>query len=137
MKYQLHHALWQDMESGSIWLQEPVVTSRTVVKVTHQGRVLYCEAKRIDAYLRAYFLKEFAEDLGGDTNPLLMNAWYRKRLGLEADSGEVELDIQAAENPWGRFFACLHHPQLAVRLATWLATWSVLLAVLGIILAFR
>ncbi len=136
MTYELHTAIWDDIESGSIWISAPALTSRTIVHVrnTLNNQSLRCEVKMVDAY----YLKRFSEQTGrtvDETSPqVFINAWYRKALGVTAREGPIELEIVADDSLRGKVRACLQHPQVVVRIATILGLWSVALGVIGLAL---
>lgn len=136
MNYQLHPALWSEMESGAVWLGQPALASRTVVRITRKNsrRAIYCEAKIIDAYFLEAYQKSIGTELQNPGNCVLMSAWYRKLLGVSLDDGSVDLEVTAVDSVYGRVRACLDNPQLAIRLATILALWSLFLGLVGFLL---
>lgn len=136
MKYNLHPTLWAEIESGSVWLGHPPLPSRTVVRISRKNTnaVVYCEAKIIDEYLVEEYKRSVGKELLEPRSCVLMNAWYRKHLGISLEDKEVELDVVPVDSVYGRTRACLNHPQLAVRLATILALWSLFLSFVGFVL---
>ena len=136
MKYDLHPALWSEMESGSVWLGQPELASRTVIRITVIGSsaAVYCEAKIIDEYFLEAYERSVGEELQNSGACVLMNAWYRKRLNLTLGDEVVDLEVVSVDSVYGRVRACLMHPQLAIRLATILALWSLFLSFVGFVL---
>ena len=136
MNYKLHPALWSEMESGAVWLGQPALASRTVVRIARREprRAIYCEAKIIDAYFLEVYQKSVGEELQNPSSCVLMSAWYRKLIGLSLDEEIVDLEVVAVDSLYGRVRACLNHPQLAIRLATILALWSLFLSFVGFLL---
>ena len=63
-----------------------------------------------------------------------MSTWYRVRLGGLETQREYALDIVEANSWCGKIRACVHHPQIVVRVAVWLGIVSVALGALGVIL---
>ena len=133
MKYELHTALREDIESGSMWISSPKLTSRTTVKVRNAEnyRSVRCEVKMVDPFFR----KEFAKRVGPfpTQDAVFVSAWYRKQLGIRRVTGIVDLEIQEAESLCSKICACMKHPQLVARIATHLAVWSVILGTAGVV----
>jgi len=139
MEYELHTAIWDDVESGAIWISPTpasTFTSRTIVHVRNEDnhRSIRCEAKMVDEY----YLKRFTEQTGHTVDEtaqhVFINAWYRKALGLTTRQGPIKLAIVADESLPGKLRACLQHPQVVVRIATVLGLWSVALGIISLAL---
>lgn len=87
-----------------------------------------------------FYLENFEELMGRPLeNPdstIFVNAWYRKHLRLTPDlEREIRLDVTDADSVYGQIRACLHHPQVVVRIAMVLGLWSFFLSLIGIALA--
>jgi hypothetical protein len=137
MKYDLHPALRDDIEAGSVWIGSPSFLPRKIVKIrcTHSGRSFYCEAKLIDKFYRDHYREEIGTPLQNPERAIFLNAWYRQRLAIGLEDDEVSLVITEASSVYGQIRACLHHPQVIVRLATILGLWSLFLAFVAAVLA--
>jgi len=137
MRYDLYPALKDDIEAGSIWLSSPKFTSRTVVKVrnTESGRGVFCEVKMIDNFYLDNYRELIGKALTEPGKAVFVNAWYRKRLGIELSDKEVSLDVTAADSIYGQIRACLNHPQVVVRIAMGLGLWSFVLSLIGLAFA--
>jgi hypothetical protein len=136
--YKVFAALKEDSNEGWIWLRQPSVPQRSVVKITNcgNGKSIYCEALQFDKNFLRYYNQS-----GGSRIPItdpdhsiVINKWYRSRLGDFATQSEQNLHIVAQDHWWGRCWACLHHPQVGLRLATWLGVLGFVLGVVGVIL---
>lgn len=55
-------------------------------------------------------------------------------LGGLSTQEDIPLTIKTRNTWWGRFKACVHHPQTVVRVAGWLGLISVVLGLLGAVL---
>jgi hypothetical protein len=68
---------------------------------------------------------------------VFMNSWYREKLGIQRDlvpGSKVGLTIELREKTpikW-MVYACVDHPQVVVRLATWLGLLGLGLGVIGV-----
>ena len=63
-----------------------------------------------------------------------MSGRYRPRLGALQTQREYALEVTEAESWYGKIRACVHHPQIVVRVAVWLGLISVALGAIGVIL---
>jgi hypothetical protein len=138
MKYTIYAAMPEDINVGWVWIGSPRLASRIVVRITNKksGNSSYCEALQIeDNFLRIYNDNGSKREVICDPGKaLVLNAWYRRMLDRIETQSEYDLEIEAADNLWGRLRSCLQHPQVVVRLATWLGIFSVGLGVMGLLL---
>ena len=137
MRYKIFAALHDELNAGLIWVGSPVLPSRCVVKVRNpkNRKKVYCEALQIDDNFSTKYNADNRYHLKGTPPDLVINSWYRKRLGDFPTQSCQELEITRADNLWGKLWACLHHPQVVVRLATHLALLSVTLGIISVALA--
>jgi hypothetical protein len=128
-----------DMNEGWVWLSNRSYAPRSIIKIKNKsnGAVVYCEALEIDDN----FTQEYNQPPRCNIDPadktIIMNGWYRKRLGGIATKKSHDLEVSEANGFRGRFRASTEHPQVVVRLATWLGVISVALGIVGIGLAFK
>jgi hypothetical protein len=136
MKYDMYPSLWEDIDSGAVWISYPLLTSRMIAKVRNMetGRTVYCEVKMVDEYYMERYGAQPGRSGQIGENPIFASAWYRKQLGIQRREGDVDLHIEEAESIYGKVCACLHHPQVVVRIATVLGLWSVVLGAIGLAL---
>ena len=133
--YRVYAAMAEDASSGWVHIAPPETKKkRSVVKLRHGKRSVYCEAIDIDANFRArYERSPHRLPLTGD-RVLVMNGWYRDRLGITQARGK-EYDIEiTVHNRMGHIHAARHNPQLVVRLATRLALIAIVLGVIAVVL---
>lgn len=99
--------------------------------------MLYCEALKIDEN----FVKEYNQsprmNINSDDGTVVINGWYRNRLGGIHTKQDHDLEISEVNGFFGKFRASVGHPQIVVRLATWLGVISVALGFLGVCLSFK
>jgi hypothetical protein len=136
----LFAALSEDVQQGWVWLVDPRLPPRGIVKLLYRGKAVYCEALQIDRN----FLKRYNVHGEGRcfiTDPqksLVINGWYRAKLGNPATKEDHSVTIRACSwwpfSWYGKVWACLEHPQIVVRVATWTGIIGVVLGILGIVL---
>jgi hypothetical protein len=130
-------ALKEDVHQGWVWLLDSPLKSRSVVRISNPatGKKIYCEAMQIDDnFLRDYNNSDYRYPLSDPAHSIVMGGWYRAKLGDIPKQIEIELTVKACDTRWGKFRACLDHPQIVVRVAAWLGAISVGLGLLGAIL---
>ena len=131
--YKVLASLRSDMNEGWVWVSNVDFESRSIIKITNKEnrKKIYCECLKIDDN----FLKEYNQEgrvpIDEIEKVIVINEWYRKRLGGLLTKKDYQLEIVAANNWWGRLCSNLSHPQAVVRCATVLAIISVLLGVVG------
>lgn len=132
----IYASLDDDIGEGFVWLRRAGLPTRGIVKITHpdSGRSVFCEALQFeDNFLRNYNQSpRFRID--NPESSLVMSGWYRARLGDLQTQWEYPLEITQADSWWGKIRACMHHPQVVVRVAVWLGLLSVVLGVVGVLL---
>ena len=147
-RYKLFAALHEDIAEGFVWFRHDGLPARCVVKITYSNngrrRAVFCEALQVEGNFLRHYNQEHTKKIKNEddeilASPMVMNHWYRARLGqpeapLETQK-EYPFEIKAANSWWGRLRACLHHPQVVVRTAVRLGLWSVILTLLSLALA--
>jgi hypothetical protein len=108
---------------------------RSVVQIRHRGnkKAVYCEAIYIGENFLNHYNQQGRFHIEQNENSIAINEWYRAKLGILRTQIEEDLDIEITDSWRGRLSACLQHPQIIVRLATWLGLMSVFLGMLGIV----
>lgn len=137
MKLKVFASLAEDINNGWVWVPESLVADRTVVRIKNKnpGNSVYCEALPIgENYLKRYNTNNRTYKINDTNVSIVMNEWYRKKLGITKTQEELEFDIVTKDNPWGHLRASLQHPQIVVRLAMELAIIGLVLGVVGIYL---
>ena len=132
----LYAAREDDAHQGWVWLHDSALSPRSVVKISNpQGsKAVYCEALQIDDN----FLKQYNQlpriSIAQPSQALVIGAWYRAALGGLQPQTDVPLQVSACNSWWGKFRACIGHPQVVVRLASWLGVLGLALGVIGLVL---
>lgn len=142
MTYRIFAALHEDSNSGWVWLATPHLSERSVVLITNLSNheKVYCEALQIDDnFLRLYNEGTNRIKIVDQSSALVINKWYRKRLGGFDTKTDQNLTIKVVTGCWPKLYwakawACFRHPQVVVRLATLLGIWSVILGLIGVVL---
>lgn len=134
----IYASLWEDSQQGWVWLQAPKLPLRCIVIISNPAnkRAVYCEALQIDDN----FLKRYNQPqrifIETPENALVINEWYRARLGGIQTQTKVNLIIRPVScQLYGKFKACTHHPQVIVRISVWLGFISVILGLIGIFIS--
>ena len=156
-RYKLYAALHEDIAEGFVWFEEKQPGARCIVKITYRKngrrRSVFCEALRIERNFKKRYNKdktnpkfkipEHREEGDGSSSPMVMNHWYRAQLSpkdpLETQQEycfEIEPCDRWYNRCYGKLRACMHHPQVVVRVGVWLGVISVLLGVVSLFLGF-
>jgi hypothetical protein len=155
-KYKLYAALHEDIAEGFVWLEEKQPRARCIVKITNRknGRSVFCEALQIERNFETLYNKgktnpkykiEVANAKQDDSSvsPMVISHWYRAKLSPDEPlktQCEYCLEIKAFHRLpyrwWGMLRACMHHPQVVVRVGVWLGLISLILGVVSLFVAF-
>jgi hypothetical protein len=137
--YTVFAALSDQTNEGWIWLHNPSLHTRTIVRVRHleTDRVVFCESRKIDSNFLAQYMQS-AREIKNPDGALVISEWYRNALGGFATSGmsgdQVKLDITRAKIPvWRSLRASCHHPDIAVRVGTRLGVLGAWLGLVGLV----
>lgn len=137
--YKVLAATREDMNEGWVWLSQHDFAPRSIVKIRSKvnNKVVYCEALEMDGNFINDYNKSPRVSISQNGNTIVMNGWYRIRLGGIETKQNHDLVVSGSNGLWGKFRASTGHPQVVVRLATWLAVISVGLGILGVCLALK
>ena len=132
----LFAALQDDAHQGWVWLQDSTLPARSVVRITNpaNGKSVYCEALQIESNFHAQYNQSPRQTIDDASSAIVLGAWYRAALGGLETQSDVSLSITPANSWRGKFSACIHHPQIVVRLAAWLGGIGLVLGVIGFVL---
>lgn len=100
------------------------------IKNLANGKVVYCEALQIDKNFLSAYNQPPRINISNSDSPLVINGWYRNKLGFLTTQSEVLLEIKPSNCWWGKFMACI----FVVRVATWLGAVGLFLGVVGLVL---
>jgi len=136
MKYRIYASLNDEINAGWIWIGTPTLPSRCIIRICNlaNGKKVYCEALQIEDNFTNRYNKDGRCTINDAKSSMVINAWYRKKLGDLATQTDQDLDITSADNWWGKVRSCVQHPQVIVRIGTWLGIISVGLGLLGVAL---
>lgn len=139
-KYHVYASLIDHISDGFVMVNNASWSRRTIVKVIPKKRLkksgVWCEALNLDDYLRkAYNEKSTTLNIQPTQDAIVISKWYRDELGINTKE-EIELCIY--EPGWfrgiiGKILACLSHPMVGIRVATWLAILSIVIGIAGIV----
>lgn len=101
------------------------------------NKVVYCECLEIDDNFINEYNKPPRISIKHNESTLVINAWYRKRLGGIKTKTSHDLEVTSANGLWGKLRSNTGHPQVIVRMAIWLALLSVGLGILGVGLSLK
>ena len=132
----IYAALQEDMQQGWVWLQDKNLSPRSIVKITNlaTGKRIFCESLQIDQNFLNTYNQSPRITISDPMSSLVISAWYRESLGGLGSQQEASIKIQALNSWYGRFMACIYHPQTVVRVAAWLGLWSIALGAIGVVL---
>lgn len=135
MKLTVFASLAEDINNGWVWFPESITPNRVVVKVRNlgNGRSVYCEALPIGTnFILRYNRSDNTIGIKSSDSCIVLNEWYREKLGIQSTQSEHDFEITSADNPYGQFKASLSHPQIVVRLAMQLAFVGLVLGIIGL-----
>ncbi len=142
MKFKVLAALSEDISSGWCWVKCNDFNSRKLVSIRNRSnnRTIVCEVLSIDKnyedkYISISKSKKNKEQVKSNENTILINAWYRSKLGLENTQQEYDLIIKPIRR-WdvlSRLRSCFMHSQIAIRLGTWLAILGLIVGLTSLI----
>ena len=137
---EIYAALEADISNGTVWLKQNSLPARCIVKIANEtnDRTVYCEALQFDENFLARYNAPMGNrrTINDPDSSIVMGYWYRARLGDLNTSKTYSLLVKKATPFWGDVWACLHHPQLIVRMAMGLALPSVFLGLVGAVPVF-
>lgn len=135
----LFAALRDDTQQGWVWLKDTSLPARSVVKIKNptNGKTIYCEALQIDDNFLRIYNTQPRITINNPEGALVINGWYRHKLGGISTQSDIDLRINTSNCFWGRLRACTDHPQIIVRVAAWLSTIGLLLGVIGLVLGMK
>jgi hypothetical protein len=135
-RVRVYVSLPEHTNEGFVWLKAPTLPQRSVVRLGNPstGESAYCEVLQIDEnFQRIYNSSEWRIKIDAAESAIVMNQWYRKRLGLQPQQ-DYSLEVDPRNRWFGRIRACMQHPQNVVRVAVWLGVISVATALVGLVL---
>lgn len=128
----------EDAHQGWVWLQNPCVPARCVVKITNpaNGKIVYCEALQMESNFLSQYNTPPRIPIENPSASLVIGAWFRASLGGLSTQSDVALKVKPCRTWWAKFRACTDHPQVVVRVAACLGGVGLVLGVVGLVLGF-
>jgi len=137
MLMKIYPALHEDISSGWVWIGVGESFQRSVIRIEckETKRSIYCEALKLDEnYMKRY--KERTRHLiDPPEKALVINEWYRQRLGNLKTQIEYNFKIKSRVKIIGRLKALIGHPQAPIRISFWLAFISIFVGFIGLIIS--
>ncbi len=135
--YTVYPSLRDDIHEGYVWTNDSRVQegTRPIVHIRHpdSNKSVYCEALYLgDSDVRYFNANDCCHQIDPKDQVILMNGWYRGRLGGIQPYQEKKLAITISRGPWSWFRVSLDHPQSLVRQSAWFGIIGTLLGVLGL-----
>jgi len=134
--YRIYAALHEEAKEGWVWMPlDPDLSADHVsVRNPRNGRSIICERRTADKNFQdVYNSAKGTIPLTESSNFIVMNAWYRERLGIFDPKAEMPLDVTNASGLWACYRAFQLHPNPAIRTSILLAAISLALGVAGFV----
>ncbi|MFQ2665446.1 hypothetical protein ACK3ZL_20365 [Aeromonas caviae] len=141
MNYYVLASLAEDINSGWCWIKGSDVLNRSLVEIKNKtnGKSIICEALSIDSNFENKYRDSISSKMNkkllDKSNVVLMNAWYREKLGIDETQRNYDLQVSFVTK-WcvgKQIKACTMHPQVAVRLSTWLGLVGIFVGTVSLI----
>lgn len=131
-----------DIHAGVVWTEYETSKIRPTVKIRNiaNGRIVYCELMKIEGNFKKFYNKPCSgrAPITDTGKALVINNWYRDKLGINKTQIEVDLEItQPLFSLWSKFLACLQHPQIVVRMSMGFSTIGLILGILSFFISFK
>ena len=140
VEYTIYAALAEEDNEGWIWIQEPYLPTRTLVKVKNSstGKTIFCSARHIDDNFRKkYNDRDGTINIEDASKALVISEWYRDALGgldTSRRGSGVSLTVTEAKLPgWRDLRAACHHPDIVARVGTRLGILGGLLGLVALL----
>jgi hypothetical protein len=133
--YLILASLYAESKEGWVWLPLSANWSTDLVRITYHNRSVICERRVVDSNFRGIYQREKGAPFPTSENVVIMNAWYRQRLGINDTGVTLPLEIEEVHGFWSKHVSVFQqHPQAMVRTNILIALVSVGLGILGLIL---
>jgi len=134
MRLKIYPALFEDISSGWVLIEERKSIQRAVIRIRSKEtkKSIYCEALTLDENFRKKYREKTGNLIDSPEKALVINEWYRQRLGNLETQREYDLEIKHKVTIFGRLKAIMGHPQEAIRIAFWLAFISIVIGILSL-----
>jgi hypothetical protein len=128
-------ALDTETREGWVWLPLPSKWAADVVSIKHDSHSVICERRVVDENFRRLYESETRATLPTNESFIVINAWYRQRLGINSARVKVSLEIREERGLWEKHVSVFwHHPSAIVRSNIQVALVSIGLGIVGLVL---
>lgn len=136
MEFKIFASTLDEINSGWVWVQNSELPPRSIISIrlVTNGKLIYCEALQIDKNFLTNYNQYPRFEITDPARTIVMNHWYRSRLGKIEPQEKYYIEITQANNIGGKFRSCIEHPQIVVRVATWLGVLGGVLGGISVIL---
>ena len=140
--FNVYAALHEDISNCSAWIQHRGMesfNSRTIVAIRNPAnrKTVHCELYKIDSNFRNHYKKSGnTRSIPLKDNVIILNYYYRAKLGIDETGTVHTLSIKKALPLIGNFRLNISHPQSVVRMAVWLGGISVIMGAVSLIASF-
>lgn len=134
--YKIYVALDAEKNDGWVWLPFDAGLSAEFVAIQNStnGWNIVCERRTVDKNFRdIYNSTKGTIPLPEAGRFIVMNAWYRQRLGILDTKPDVSLELTNATGWLSMCRASRQHPNPAIRMSISLALLSVFLGLTGVL----
>lgn len=140
-QFKIYASMYSDIGEGSVWVSGLQFEQREIVKIRNpsNGKRCYCEFLRIEENFKDLYNKTGSRRKTiGNENSIVMNEWYRTKLGVKKTQATITLKLKSPHKWNGWYYklkACSDHPQIVVRVATNLGIISSVLGIIGVVIS--
>jgi hypothetical protein len=134
--YKIYVALDTEKSEGWVWLplDAGLLAEFVAIKNAANGWKIICERRTVDENFRVvYNSTQSTIHLPETGRFVVMNAWYRQRLGILDTRPEVPLEVSDSTGWLAMCRASRQHPNPAIRMSISLALLSVFLGLVGVV----
>jgi len=134
--YKIYVALDTEKKEGWVWLPFDAGLSADFVAIRNptNGWKIVCERRTVDENFRdVYNSTGSTIHLPEGGRFIVMNAWYRQRLGILDTKPDVSLEVSNSRGWLAMYRASRQHPNPAIRMSISLAVLSIFLGLAGLI----
>jgi hypothetical protein len=132
--YKIFAALHEEAKEGWVWLplDPDLATEHTHIRNPRNGRSIVCERRTADEnFVGVYNSTHGTIRLPEFGKFIVINAWYRERLGIFDTKAELPLKVSNASGLWASYRSFRLHPSPAIRTSILLAVISLILGIIG------
>jgi hypothetical protein len=128
-------ALDSETKEGWVWLPLSSKWTTDAVSIKHHDHSVICERRVVDKNFRRLYETETGATLPTDDNFIVINAWYRQRLGINDTKVKLPLEIREEPGLCAKHISVFwQHPNALVRTNILIALVSIGLGILGVVL---